>query len=361
MKRHLPNRGISLLEVLISLGVVAIGLLGAISLMPLAGHSVQQASLATRKGQVGRRAIDEFTLRGMNDYRSWVGANGNRAVTDPYNVYGSGGNLLPAYCIDPLYVLARGNKTFPEDPQGGVSMPRVTLRMPAPLGGVTPTAITRPLAEQIFVEQDQLYFENPTDNTLPPMQQYVIANNKNLKRQQLDRPFSWFATLTRSASSFPDQYRLSIAVCYNRDIAPSTQATNLSEQSVQAEPFGSGFGGGPFKLIDRQVLNPLTNKQEWILHRDNGSLNIRPGQWLMLYQNFATGPVFQWYRILDTHYDKTVADVVEITLDGPDWPVSEFVPGQLKAVVFPSTSNSGGVLAVYEKTITLESTSLWID
>ena len=58
--------GISLMEVLISIGVVSIGLLGVVSLIPLASQQAEEGARNDRKANVGRRSFREFVVRGLD-------------------------------------------------------------------------------------------------------------------------------------------------------------------------------------------------------------------------------------------------------------------------------------------------------
>lgn len=132
---HRNIRGVTLIEVLISIFVVSVGLLGVAALIPLAGHQTEQGSRNDRKANVGRRSFREFMVRGYNDPGTsvdfhWVANTGDRDANgngDPDDgdgivfvdsVAGFGnqrtaGNVEPAvlqnvvgYCIDPLFIAA---------------------------------------------------------------------------------------------------------------------------------------------------------------------------------------------------------------------------------------------------------------
>ena len=88
-------------------------------------------------------------------------------------------------------------------------------------------------------------------------------------------------------------------------------------------------------------------------------LKMKEGEWLMLAGMNASGQQhFRWYHIqtadagpiLDTSVTPSVWKR-ELTLFGQDWPVTNLTVH--KAVWIP------GVVAVYEKTIRLETSSLW--
>ena len=59
------RRGVTLLEVLISIGVVAVGLLGVASLIPIGTFSVNETAKSDRSAALGRAAMHEVRVRGM--------------------------------------------------------------------------------------------------------------------------------------------------------------------------------------------------------------------------------------------------------------------------------------------------------
>ncbi|MBW3598289.1 MAG: hypothetical protein KY475_13580, partial [Planctomycetes bacterium] len=71
------SRGVSVLEVLISIGVASIGLLGVILLVPLADHQMNRGFMLERASQTGVNAVRDFEARGMHDPTTWMwGARG---------------------------------------------------------------------------------------------------------------------------------------------------------------------------------------------------------------------------------------------------------------------------------------------
>src|SRR5690606_7824428 len=124
-----PRQGIGLLEVLISIGVVALGLLGVIALIPLAQHRAIQGAVNDRAALVGRRAFREFRIRGMDRPRTWFERQPGDVI-DPT----SGQLLRRAWLLDPLgyaaYAGQDAQTVFPADPNCPVvnRLQRVTLR-----------------------------------------------------------------------------------------------------------------------------------------------------------------------------------------------------------------------------------------
>jgi hypothetical protein len=60
--------GISLLEVLISIGVLAVGLMGVAALIPAAGYQAKEGARNERLANVGKRVFREMDVRGLLDF-----------------------------------------------------------------------------------------------------------------------------------------------------------------------------------------------------------------------------------------------------------------------------------------------------
>ncbi len=407
------RRGVSLLEVMFAIGVIAVGLLGVIAVLPLALSQVGRGNVADLSKRVGENAVAEFDMRGMRDPNNWRYAAGG-TVGHP-----SGKNF--SFCIDPRFVAANGSlRATPYDarffpyfrrppttatppPPALPRMVRVSLaRIPGALGMMTAMQ-----ADQIFVTDDELSFELPDDKTLPPVQ---VFGGKRKSAGTL----SWMATVTPKFDpneGFKDAYTLSIVIFNRRDVsgvgrnqtmfvdvnadgvvdsgdvptynerlawivAPSSRVGNPDAAN---QFHGDGYGGGDITL---EAATPE-------------ELDLRSGDWIMLMQNLHVHstregtpytPLFRWYRVAETDkpywdgtqylegrpIDRTIAGNSsrpgnyerDVTLIGSDWPV-EFSNGnpvsadRIGAIPVTYATLVTGVVAVYEKTIRLETSSLW--
>src|SRR5690348_13625331 len=65
------RRGISLMEVLISMFVLAIGLLGVAALIPAGKHEIVEATKLETAAMVGRNAFREIQTRGYLNPTTW--------------------------------------------------------------------------------------------------------------------------------------------------------------------------------------------------------------------------------------------------------------------------------------------------
>ncbi|MCY2994522.1 MAG: hypothetical protein NTY19_42650 [Planctomycetota bacterium] len=182
------RRGVSLLEVLFSIGIVAVGLLGIMVLLPVAGSRVAHGVVADMGDRVGRSAIRQFNVQLMRQPNVWAQYDSStnlyqpfdrvKTVTDPSS--SKTAKYPKSFCVDPLcvatlvaspsaYTAVAGY--FPSIPQVSTADPRmdrISLR-PAPGSG---SGMTRAQAEQAFLYQDDLTVSLPDDRTLLPMQNF---------------------------------------------------------------------------------------------------------------------------------------------------------------------------------------------
>ncbi len=395
--------GVSLLEVMFAIGVVGVGLLGVIAVLPLALNQVGRGNMADRSSRVGMNAVAEFDLRGMRAPSTWRFPTGA--------VVGHPRGLNQAFCIDPRFVAVNGtfNNTiydaslFPYIKFSSAIVPppprmgRVSL---TPNPALTTTGImTAMQADQIFVADDELTFDIPGDETLPPVQ--VFGD-----KRESEGILSWMATVTPKIDNnrvYKDTYVLSVVVFNRRDasslgrsqtmfddintdgvVDPGEDPTynerlvwiigNSSNANAAPQFHGDGFGGGDVTLEAATAAE----------------LELNSGDWVMLMQNLRSTqpftPMFRWYRVADTEspywdgsnylegrpIDRSLSGNSDrpgmyerhATLIGADWPWLSSADWR------PDVSGSGripvvyatlvtGVVAVYEKTIRLETSSLW--
>ncbi len=396
------RRGVSLLEVMFAIGVIAVGLLGVVAVLPLALNQVGRGNVADRSSRIGMNAVAEFDLRGMRAPSTWRYPNGN-VIGHP-----RGQNI--GFCIDPRFAATNGtfkNTTYDANVFPYFVVPSATPPPPprliraslTPNPALTTTGIMSALqADQIFVTDDELSFDLPTDETLPPVQ---IFGDK----RESDGTLSWMATVSPKIDNngvFKDTYMLSIVIFNRRDVASLGRGQTMFEDlnadgiaDVGEEPtynerltwiigpsanpdatpqfHGDGYGGGDVTL-------EATTADE---------LELKSGDWVMLMQNLRStspySPMFRWYRVAETDgpywdgtqflegrpIDRAIAGNADrpgnyerdATLIGADWPwlstADRLRDGSGGQVPVTYATLVTGVVAVYEKTIRLETSSLW--
>ena len=391
------------MEVLISAGVTAVGLFGVIAIVPLAAVQVGKGVREDRKAVMGKNGLGEVRARGMLRPENWrtYGQNRTSGMKFPLafapqsalvRIFsGNAPNFVPletypalvAVCIDPRFVEANKNDprfySFPLEaptenhpsrfpypptansellipsplgPRPPLSMPRISLA--ASPGGLPMNAL---LADEIFVSQDDLEFVIPDgDRTQPPVQ---LLSSTNAKRQSLGY-YSWLATLVPKHGMISDEYVLSIVVFYKRDpamtindVATATSASEVNERVVSVAAFaGQGVGGGEVTLQAASAAElDAIPQNSWIMLAGNTWL---PG-------NMTGLPDFKWCRVIGIDdVTGTGPYTRAVTLQGADWERPEWHRPIADPNYRPTQATiMANVIGVYEKTIRLETTSLW--
>lgn len=432
MHRLPVHRGVTLLEVMFAIGIVAVGLLGVLIIVPLAGLRSTQGAIADSADRIGRSAIRAFDVYQMRRPDAWAQLYPGSLNYYPYPENPQTG-LQPSswpspywpnqampwqcgFCIDPIYLASNttnpatpGIQRFPYFAPSNLPTPgtpwmlRVSLRtrpgaidtstMPNPV-----PAMTISQAEQLFLGGDDLVFQLPSDRTLPSQQvfhgfwrastnysmgtycQPTVANGwgyrvtsagtsgssepapwptvlgatimdgtvtwecRPLVKRQWEGKFSWLATVVPKRNYDSDTYVLSIVVFHRRDLALD------AERMINVAFNSNGYNGGDVVLQAAAADDLKMKEGEWLMLAGTDS-DVVPYQYY-----------FHWYRIqtADAGPEEVSTGVWErhLTLFGADWPGQDWATPVIdvcKAVWTP------GVVAVYEKTIRLETSSLWTD
>lgn len=71
-KRHALRRAVTLTEVLIAMGILAVGLLGVASVFPVGGFYMQSGDLADRGGAIAQAALEDAVIRGHLNPENWL-------------------------------------------------------------------------------------------------------------------------------------------------------------------------------------------------------------------------------------------------------------------------------------------------
>ena len=198
-KRH-DRRGITLLEVLISLGILSIGLASVVALIPAGGSQARKAQIEDRRGALGAAALNDIIARGMLNPSAWSTLPGSP------NLY--------RLVIDPL-----GNGTFPSAP----GLTSVTI------ANVTDGSMA---AGDVFRGQDDLVYDATQSEDDPPVPMFI----GNAKRTS-EGNFTWLATLVPATTDTSPQYfRLTVVEFHRRDTASSFAVNAFVVPSPSALP-----------------------------------------------------------------------------------------------------------------------------
>lgn len=193
------KRGITLLEVIISLGILSVGLASVVALIPAGGSQAKKAVIEDRRGAMAAAAMADLITRGLLDQNRWT--------TTP----------APPLLLDPL--------------GGGFSVPGLS---PITIRGIT----SLPVADEVFRSPDDLVYTLPDDEDLPATPRFFSGPSKRMT----EGLFSWLATLVPVTPGSPF-YRLSVIEFYRRPTqqtlpsmftltAPKTTSDSYVEFSV---------------------------------------------------------------------------------------------------------------------------------
>ncbi len=297
------RRGISLLEVLISMFTLSVGLLGMASLIAVGTHHSSNATRIDHASACGQAALREIRVRRMLEPGRWVTASGNFIDSD---------QLMRPVLIDPLGINGPAAATdFPNS--GSLQMPRVEIST------VTANA-----------------FNWSLDNSVAP------PAGDDLGRPTLQGfagRYSWMAMVepskTENFAQLPlaqrRKFNVAVVVFYQRDL------TDLEETQFSATLTG---GGGA----------TLTGA---------GDQDIKPGQWILFSGTWnppsdgvpttaASRQYHRWYQVLNVSEHPSNNDVF-VMLSGPTWPDNAMAGG---ATATATVVN--GVVAVYERAVELD-------
>jgi hypothetical protein len=325
----MPPSGVSLLEVLVSMFVLSVGLIGMAALLPVGRFAILETGKADRAGACGRAALHQVKVCRMLDNSYWSSPG----------LSGSGGS----FAVDPLGALKLTGAA--QSSFGGANgIPRITLlTAPAAVGGAPLPFAT---ADQFFTWQDDLTFGKPEDMSPPPTSGRRPVGLINQTGQlAIDGNYSWFFTVTPSPVEAANaaflnpterHYMVSIVVCYRRDFTMNGSAPN-GEKTATVNLVGGGLSGG-----------------DVVLSNFSAPWNVRENDWIALCGgNPASGIplICRWYRVVSVGDDN-----LHFSLNGPDcldW------AGAGANVTVTAVTIEKSVVGVYTKTVEVDKDALW--
>ena len=172
---HVNRYGITLMEVLISIGILSVGLASVMALVPAGGNEARRALIADRRASLAANAIADAIARGILNPAKW-----SPIGSAPFRVG-----------FDPL-----GGATFPP-----------------PIASTFPNGIAGLAAEDVFRSADDLAYDQPDDDDLPALPLYSGG------QRVTNGAFSWLATLL--PTDVVDHYRLSVVTFHLRPVPPA--------------------------------------------------------------------------------------------------------------------------------------------
>ena len=370
--RNSIRRAITLVEVIFAVGVVLVGLLGLLSVLPLAGRRADD-SISLNSGAalaesvfdelVARKFMQNSQLRTFNyttvdssvtsgssfvidpifcsGYEQSEGSIQTLTITPTSNGYDQ--QLFPYYknvhhpYIDPLSSMsAVWSSVQPRMTRVGIASP-LSLRpgstppytvdaMGNPTG---PAFVNQEQALRLVESPDDLYVDRPKDRSRPAGLTALQSEENGLEygKRVPDSVFTWFATV----NPLPGGVYASVSVVIVKDrersfVAPSASGGASSvEENAAAErlayiSYSSGFRGGAGGIVHLNSSTATISR-------------VRSNDWMMLSRNTGTATVHRWFRVVGvdgTAIETTVTDPNNSSnsitvwqhkalLDGPDW------------------------------------------
>lgn len=331
------RRGVSLLEVLVSMFIILFGLLGVAALLEV-GRS--ESGVATRHDRAlacGRSGLAEVRLRRMHDPNNWLAlydANnpypGWAGTPPPPNwyavpTYESNLEHYQVYAIDPLYI-ARFSSENPGATPAQIAFN--TARFPygagAPLwmgrcslSGVS-VGQSFPGFDRLFTWPDDQVFDLPKDPQQRPTRQLDA-----LGVGQFEGNYSWLATICPApteaglVTANKTHFEVSVVVFYQRDFTPPMAAADPNkpgERWLTVFFAGAGVDGGDVVLQKGPADPP-----DWLDVRENDWIFL--GGWQTA-TDFTPSmrKIFKWYRVIAVEsQNPNTPNVRRATLTGQDW------------------------------------------
>jgi hypothetical protein len=394
---HIP-RGISLIEVLISMFVLLFGLMGVAAIFPVASHYIQEGDKRDRSSGLAQIAFEELKSKKLlrpewwlypdhtqeYSFNTWVVSRSSSTIGQFSQAPTGNNNAGHAFVIDPLGGSAisagPGRWYFPfagsaaRYPWPNLGYPTLAgtfvapgANSPWPVRRVTPAianptsssnfapyvAMTQNGADMGFTLHDELVTLQPEAGDRPSIQMWrQNPSNGQMLSRQFNGNYSWLATVvpTRSsallglqpASNIKDEfYEITSVVLYKRDPTPSLTV---------------GSSAGSERLIGAEFLND----GELVLYNDTSTVDtvdtaldgIKPTNWIAVCGVNPVNGAFmlKWYKILAMD-DSSSQDnlpgagnnrtVRYLMVDGPEWPEGRNSSGvavgwqNLRAIVLP--------------------------
>jgi hypothetical protein len=355
--------GLSLLEVLFTIFVLAVGLLGLAALLT-GGHSHNSlADQADRSAACGRAAFREIETRDMLRYSNWMLA-GMQWVPAAAPV------RWEQFVIDPLFIAKNGGQPpaqrdqFPfhnAGPLPALRLPRVSLRwlLFDPSNNLLPAAAMESTADRVFTYRDEGVF-NSLQRDARPVQMMDLDSSNNPTTAKVEGNYTWLAMVTPAetenyapgrlvtgsvpAGLFPEERRaftVAVVVFHKRDA--SVTSAPMSERQLPATMLGPHS-----LLIDTAPVDGYVPK-------------VTVGQWIMLSgvlpppqgETGVARPLHRWYRATSVGQYAGDQTKVLVNLAGPDWPATR-IPTPPDVIV----TLVDKVVGVFERTVELDVRSL---
>ena len=306
-------RGISLLEVLVSMFILLFGLVGVASLFPVGKYHMQQATQYDRSAAVGQRAFEEIRVRGLLRPDRWNLQNGARFIDQP-------NWRTRAVFFDPLAVAPPANSSTVALSTAANTSPlqRVTWRM---AGGGN---MSLPTATQMFQSHDDLSLELPASRTTPAIQRISASEREH------EGIYSWAFMAVPARNMGEGYYEVTAVVFRGRRPGAEWASANTNVTS--------NAGGFRVRLAGTNDQTSKIKMGEWLLISLQGQQSNRPNY-------------FHWYK------------VCSITLNNNAGTAFLQLQGIVRTTAFDASiwvTTFGSAVGVYQQIMKVDSDVDWL-
>ena len=356
------RRAVTLVEVIFAIGVILIGLLGLLSILPLAGNRSQDSISLSTGPQVANRVLAEL--------------KSNRFLSKGQLITMTGVNLSVdsnvSFCIDPIFVSdpltvkpARvtnvgyfsGNFPFYDarhdpskdpistrPPSTGVGQPRMNRVGINDSIGVVPGTVARVFSEN----RDDLINTRPDDRSVPVRlsagEIQPLSTGLEYGKRIPSGEFSWIVTVNPLRGGV--YASVAVVVMRNRtmelDFPP---LKNTIGERLASVTYAQGFRGGAGGIVHLEA-NQKTES------------NLVPGDWVMLSKKENGQEKHHWYRVVGLDGEPEIERGIwrhRVLLDGPDWSFGYNTDGSVDSNIVDNTFATlvSGVVCVTETVLKL--------
>ncbi len=350
---------VTLIEVIFAIGVILIGMVGLLSVLPLAGSRARSSVALNTGTAIADAAFDQLLAGGFLNLDRLFRADGaaiafNQSICiDPVQVISATAVTGSGYSKDvfPHYLANHNPLLDPSLPSGGsvnwtAAQPRLARVGMLHVGG---RAFNLEEALRVTESQDDVPAERPKDRTLDtyvrgyPAVSGGLAYGKRLATGE----YTWIATLNPQSTRPMERFGLlSVVVFRKRDRgfifpdptlgAVATPEGNANSERLALVTAAQGFQGGAGGVVT-------------LVSNANTTSNVTANHWILLSRTIPAStdgtipahPVHRWYRVAGTDGDSletTAGELVaanelapslapndtklwqrRVLLDGSDW------------------------------------------
>jgi Tfp pilus assembly protein PilV len=354
--------GLTLIEILMTIFVLAVGLLGVAALMPVGSYQMQRGQIAQRVSEIGPGALDLLEASNMYSPSRWsTGSTEFDDVTEHTvsgaeqewvrnshtstpAVAGEGTHVLEfirsddasklgqyyvpgtetvdsgtndvcvarrcePFAIDPLYMYhpqaANGAAT---NFVSSASMPRITVS----------DVITSAMAESIFQNEEDLILVEDEDTGFPTGRE-VWGTGDNPIKAKSEGNYSWLATFSpgeTDSGSDPKQWTVSVAVFYKRPLSLGT----ASQWTVPIQGINSSTGGYTTVTLDGSNSIHIFEGTGTFDQDAGDKMKIKRRMWGLVTFTDGIDKRARWYRVGTVQKPIDGNNNIKIRLIGPDIP-----------------------------------------